>query len=178
MKLTSTVAISMALAFPPAIQAQQDEGDLAMACRVDAGGVDVMIRGGDSHGNLAVLVSLDGTGKTLLPESVGSREIHLGAPVWVLALAEADATGCYDLRIPVNTQALADLGLTVFVQTVGVKRSSSDETENESGGPIALRISNRLELDFAAEVEKAGGGADRPRLDSSQDGTDRRGPLR
>ena len=165
MKLTSIVAISTALAFPSAIWAQQDEGDLTMACSVDAEGVDLVIRGGYSHGSLVVLVSLDGVGKTVLPEVAGS-EIHLGAPVWVLAFAEAEATGRYDLRIPLGTQALADLGLTVFVQTVGFKPSSSDESENESGEPIVLCISNLLELDFATVLKKEGDAADRPHVDS------------
>ena len=137
-----------------------------MACSVDSEGVDLVIRGGYSHGGLVVLVSLDRVSKTELPEVAGSQEIHLGAPVWVLAFAEAEATGCYDLRIPLGTQALADLGLTVFVQTVGFKPSSSDESENESGEPIVLCISNLLELDFATVLKKEGDAADRPHVDS------------
>jgi hypothetical protein len=165
MKLTSIVAVSMALAFPAAICAQQDEGDLTMTCSVDAEGVDLVIRGGYSQGKLVVLVSVDGVSKTEVPEVAGSREIHLGAPVWVLAFAEAEASGRYDLRIPLGTQTLADLGLTVFVQAVGFKPSSSDESENESGAPIALCISNLLELDFATALEEEDGDtADRPRV--------------
>ena len=164
MRLTSIVALSMALAFPPALGAQQVEGELDLACQVDASGVVLTIRGGASRGNVALLVSLDGKGTTRLPESAGGGKISLGAPIWVLSFAEAEASGCYELRIPLDTQALADQELTVFVQGIGIS------FEQESGGAVGIRISNRLEVDFAREAEDEQGGAEPSRVDPRGEG--------
>ncbi len=139
MKLGTIVAFSMALALPATITAQE----MSFSSSYDATGVNFSITDAYDGGHVAIFMSLDGDGWT----DLGILGLNLGAPV-LLAFDEATALGTYDLRIWVDTQALVDMGLTVYLQAVSVDH---DDPRPDQGLPI--RISEQVEVDFAAEKQ-------------------------
>ena len=151
MKLQAIMTFSMALALPAALQAQTD--DMEILYTMTNHGVSLKVEGGYRRGNLAILVSLDGSQTTELPGSVGGGTLDLGGEISVLIAGQADSRGGYFIYVPVNTQALADQGVKVYLQAVSLNDSDfGEEGESEESG---LRISSRLDLDFAEEMQWA-----------------------
>jgi hypothetical protein len=164
MKLQAIMTLSMALALPAALQAQTD--DMEITFRIDPTGIALKIDGAYSNGNFAILISEDGTGTTELGE-LDSRSLDLGSPM-VLIADQANAWGEYYVHFQLDPQALADAGLKVYLQAVSLNDSDfgDDGDEGEEGNPSKgdgfVRISARLDLDFAEEqwAENAPGESD------------------
>ena len=142
MKLGTIVAFSMALALPATINAQ---GDVIFSQSFDATGVNLTISDAHASGQVAIFMSTDGDDSWT---DLGILRLNLSAPV-LLAYDEASALGTYNLRIWVDTQALVDMGLTVYLQAVSV---GHEDAQPDQGLPI--RISEQVEIDFGAEQKQ------------------------
>ncbi len=123
-------------------------------------GIALKVDGAYSQRSFAILISEDGTGTTELGE-LDSRSLALGSPVVMIA-DRANARGEYYVYFQLNPQALADAGLKVYLQAVALNDSEfGDEgyegDEGEEGDPSKgegnVRISARLDLDFAEEMQ-------------------------
>ncbi len=147
MKLGTIIAFSVALAMPAAIRAQ---GDMGFSQDYDANGVNLVIDNAHEGGLVAIFISLNGDGRT----DLGVISLDLEAPV-LLAFDTATMLGTYNLRIPVDTRALARMGLTVYLQAVSI---SVDDAQPDQGFPI--RISEQVEISFGGKVGPANPGAD------------------
>ena len=144
MKLQAIMSLAMALALPVAIQAQ--DNDMEISSWINRTGISLKVEGAYSRGNFAILVSTDGTGTTELGEDYGS--LDMGSPT-VLMVGQADSQGQYDVYFRIDPQALADAGVVVYLQAVALNDSPFGD---EDQGPGSLRISARLDLDFAEVV--------------------------
>ena len=150
MKLQAILAFSLTLALPAALQAQVD--DMEINYRIDPTGIALKIDGGYSNGSFAILISEDGDGTTELGE-LDSRSLSLGSPT-VLIADKLNGRGEYYVHFQFDPQALADAGLKVYLQAVALNDAVfGDVDEDVDPGDAAgtLRISSRLDLDFAAE---------------------------
>ena len=146
MKLGTIVAFSMALALPATINAQE----MSFSQSWDASGVNFRIDDAYEGGQVAIFMSLD-TGRT----DLGILSLDLHAPV-LLAYDTSTMLGTYDLRIWVDTQALADMGLTVYLQAVSLgseQDAQSNQGDPQPGQGLPIQISEQVEIDFGAQKQ-------------------------
>ena len=156
MKLGTIIAFSVALALPAAIRAQ---GDMGFSQDYDAYGVDLIIDNAYEGGLVAIFLSVSGDGRT----DFGVFSLDLEAPV-LLAFDTATVLGTYNLRIPVDTQALARMGLTVYLQAVSI--SGHDAQPDQE---LPIRISEQVEIGFGGKVGPENPGADPGQNDGEND---------
>ena len=196
MKLETIFAISMALAIPSAITAQNDSvenerGTASLTFGIDESGIDFAVTGGYADGTTVLLVSLGQTdeGNGLqIPAGLGGGEINLDSPMFVLAVGQADEEGNYHLPLSLDTQALANAGLTVYVQALSINSSDWPDVPAEptETGPAPILISSVATVDFYmgmqefAEQNQQGQGGSRGGDESpdGDDGTDGEGECR
>lgn len=160
MKL-GTIAFSVALALPTTLCAQ---GDMRLQQSFDSTGVDIAIDSAYEGRQVAIFVSFAGDGWTDLGGGFGLR---LQAPV-LLAYDRASMLGTYHLRVPVDTQALANMGLKVYLQAVSV-----DDWNQRPDQGLQIRISDPVEIDFgAAKQPNQNQGSSEPRDPDHEERTD------
>ena len=162
-----TVAISSGLRSQDDAQTfQQPQQDLRIDHAMDATGVDITVENAAPDRILAILVSPT-TGSLQLPASFGGGNLGLGTPLFVLALDETNDD--YHLSIPLDTQAMAEAGITVFVQAISVDMPATDRAGSEEGKPVAARLSPVMTVDFGARVLPAAEVRPNPEIEGEQD---------
>ena len=182
MKLTTISAITLALATPAAIQAQDESGtevqrrvgtaggDMNLSFYLDDTGIDIRVDNPHVNGTIAILVSTE-IGSQQLPEAFGGGELGIGSPMWLLAF-EPSADD-YHLPLALDIKALAALGIKVYVQAVSFNNSDWEDRPVEFGeeGAVPARISEVMTVDFKAEEEAEPMTLDVPKgaKDDSQD---------
>lgn len=142
------VAVSMALAGPISAQVN-GSGSLSLTANLALESVDLSLRDGYVNGTTLFLYSFGvpdeaaGESGLQIPANRGGGEIGL-SPAMILALLRSP-NGDQDLTVPLDIDARAALGLTVYVQALSI---DSPDWPLSPSGPEPFLVSNRLQLDF------------------------------